>query len=130
MDEKKKQYFIQKILQERDRILGGLDTLSQDFEGATDSKAAEFEETARNERDREYLSSLISQDIEEMAEVNEALKRILDGTYGICVDCGDPIPEPRLEAMPTASRCVKCQEAHERRKNATGYTGLGYRGTE
>ncbi len=130
MDEKKKEYFVKRILEERERILGGLNSLSEDYKGATDSKAAEFEETAWTERDKEYLSSLISQDIEEMTEVNEALKSIIDGTYGICVDCGQEIPEERLEVKPTAIRCVKCQEKYELRRNAANTGGLGYRHSE
>ncbi|RME01940.1 MAG: TraR/DksA family transcriptional regulator [Calditrichaeota bacterium] len=116
MDNKKKEYYIKKILEERNRVLGGLDMLTQNLEGAAEAKVAEFEEAARNEREREYLSSLISQDIEEMTEINEALKRILDGTYGICVDCGKEIPQARLEAKPTALRCVECQHKLEMQK--------------
>jgi len=43
-------------------------------------------------------------------EVDEALKRISNGTYGICEDCGAEISEERLEVMPTANLCIKCQE--------------------
>lgn len=50
-----------------------------------------------------------------LTEVQDALKRIEEGTYGICVDCGNPIPEKRLEAMPWAARDVKCEERLEQR---------------
>ncbi len=126
MNQKKKEYFIKKILQERDRILGGIDSLSENYEVTAGDRATEFEETASTEREKEYLWSLISQDIEEMSEVNEALKRIIDGTYGICVDCGEKIPEARLEAKPTAIRCVACQDKFEQRPTDTGE--IGYRG--
>lgn len=48
-------------------------------------------------------------------EVDEALRRITDGTYGICVDCGQPIPDKRLEALPASARCMDCQSKSERR---------------
>jgi DnaK suppressor protein len=48
-------------------------------------------------------------------EVDEALKRIGDGTYGICVDCGQPIPDKRLEALPASARCIECQSKSEKR---------------
>ncbi|GAT67733.1 TraR/DksA C4-type zinc finger protein [Planomonospora sp. ID91781] len=48
--------------------------------------------------------------------VLEALRRIDDGCYGLCVDCGRPVPEGRLEARPEASRCVQCQSRRERRR--------------
>jgi DnaK suppressor protein len=49
------------------------------------------------------------------AQVLNALRRIQEGTYGTCVDCGTLIPEGRLEARPEASRCVKCQAKWDRR---------------
>ena len=43
-----------------------------------------------------------------LAEVDEALRRFDEGTYGICTACGQPISPERLEALPYATRCVKC----------------------
>jgi DnaK suppressor protein len=48
------------------------------------------------------------------ALVIEALQRIDDGSYGLCVDCGSPVPEGRLEAKPEAARCVTCQAKRDR----------------
>lgn len=45
-----------------------------------------------------------------LAEVQQALARIENGTYGICTNCGQPIPEKRLEAIPWASLCVTCEK--------------------
>ncbi len=45
-----------------------------------------------------------------LEEVDEALKRIVDGTYGKCANCGQEISIERLEAMPTAKYCASCQE--------------------
>ena len=45
-----------------------------------------------------------------------ALRRIDDGGYGRCVDCGVSVPEGRLEARPEAARCVPCQSRAERRR--------------
>jgi RNA polymerase-binding transcription factor len=50
------------------------------------------------------------------AEVIAALARIDDGSYGRCVDCGGPVPEPRLEARPATARCVPCQAKRDRRR--------------
>lgn len=46
--------------------------------------------------------------------VKEALARIDAGTYGQCVDCGQALPDERLEARPEAARCVACQQRHGR----------------
>jgi len=50
-----------------------------------------------------------------LTEVLQALKRIDDGRYGLCVACGNPIPEKRLEVIPWAARDVKCEQALEQR---------------
>jgi DnaK suppressor protein len=46
-------------------------------------------------------------------QLDEALQRLDEGTYGICMDCGSPIGEERLKALPFARRCVACQEKAE-----------------
>lgn len=51
--------------------------------------------------------------IEELHDIENALRRIERQTYGECVDCGVPIDKPRLEAYPTARRCLDCQQRHE-----------------
>ncbi len=47
-------------------------------------------------------------------EAAEALLRLVEGTYGICVDCGRNSPEARLRVKPEATRCFECQSARER----------------
>lgn len=48
-------------------------------------------------------------------EIQEALRKVEEGSYGVCEDCGTDIPKRRLEARPFATRCIKCKEAQERR---------------
>ena len=50
-----------------------------------------------------------------LAEVDAALARIADGSYGRCADCGAEIPAKRLEALPASARCMDCQRAAEHR---------------
>jgi DnaK suppressor protein len=54
--------------------------------------------------------------VAQRADVLAALARIDAGTYGRCVDCSGPIPEPRLEARPATPRCVPCQQKRDRRR--------------
>ena len=49
----------------------------------------------------------------ELADIAVARKRITRLSYGVCLDCGEPIPYPRLQAYPTAKRCTPCQRKHE-----------------
>lgn len=48
--------------------------------------------------------------------IDEALKSIKEGTYGICKNCGGLIQKPRLQALPFAKNCIRCQALHERGK--------------
>jgi RNA polymerase-binding transcription factor DksA len=62
--------------------------------------------------------SLVSRDLAVLAEIEGALGRLADGTYGECVDCGTEIPYARLAAYPAAIRCVACQSRLEAREQA------------
>ena len=55
----------------------------------------------------------VSRDAGELRDVESALTRVADGTYGECVECAKPIPYARLAANPSAARCVPCQERVE-----------------
>ncbi|WP_299176663.1 TraR/DksA family transcriptional regulator [uncultured Neptuniibacter sp.] len=55
----------------------------------------------------------LSRHDEEIAECVTALKRIETGDFGFCTDCSEEIELSRLKACPTASRCIRCQSAHE-----------------
>lgn len=60
-------------------------------------------------------SSLQDSRVEEYNRIVRALDMIEDGTYGICVDCHEPISEKRLKSYPNATRCILCQELFEER---------------
>lgn len=60
--------------------------------------------------------SLQDAELEEYNRIIKALQMIEDGTYGICVDCSQPISEKRLKLYPNATRCLKCQELLEESK--------------
>ena len=53
--------------------------------------------------------SLLEQLDDQLTQVNKALKRIDEGTYGICANCGNAIMTERLEALPYAELCIECQ---------------------
>ncbi len=58
-------------------------------------------------------SSLQDSRVDEYNRILRALKMITDGSYGVCIDCGEPISEKRLRSYPDATRCIACQEAYE-----------------
>ncbi len=57
--------------------------------------------------------SLQDTERQELGRIVQALQKLDDGTYGICMDCGQPISERRLNSYPNAARCISCQEAFE-----------------
>ena len=57
--------------------------------------------------------ALIQMKSETLNKINEALRRLDEGTYGNCFECGDEIAEARLRALPFALRCKDCEEKRE-----------------
>jgi RNA polymerase-binding protein DksA len=64
----------------------------------------------------------VTRDVAELSEVEAALVRMDDGSYGTCAGCGEPIGWPRLNAQPTAERCIACQEKVEKRAARMGHS--------
>ena len=69
---------------------------------------ADFEERASEREGDEVLESLGNAGLLEIRMIQAALKRLADGEYGVCVNCGDDIPDERLDAVPHAPRCANC----------------------
>lgn len=81
---------------------------SQQFEDAAVDINEMEDERAIRENERELLH-----------DVEQALERIKRGTYGMCVNCGRPIGEKRLEAIPWAARDIACEEQWEQSRQQT-----------
>ncbi|RZI40685.1 TraR/DksA family transcriptional regulator [Herbaspirillum sp. HC18] len=60
--------------------------------------------------------AMLGHELVRLREIDAALARIKDGTYGMCIDCGEHIPAARLDALPAARSCVRCQEAYEKQR--------------
>lgn len=86
----------------------GLDSKSNDVrrEGSPFGKR---EEEATESLEFEKRLALEKQLYEQMTEIEHALQKIEDGTYGLCDGCGQPIAANRLEALPQASLCIECK---------------------
>ena len=75
----------------------------------------DFEDIAVDFLETQQEQSILVNEQALLTQVEHALERIENGTYGKCVNCGQPIPEKRLEAIPWAERDVKCEELLEQR---------------
>jgi DnaK suppressor protein len=70
--------------------------------------SADSEERATDLENQDALVSIKNSEIQEIRQVQGALKRIAEGTYGVCVQCGADIDPKRLKALPIAARCISC----------------------
>ena len=64
--------------------------------------------------EREFLLGLAEGEREMLYALDDAIKRIDEGIYGVCDECGEPVSKRRLKAMPQAQCCIKCQEKKEK----------------
>lgn len=72
-------------------------------------------DVATDTYDREFSLSIASNERKLLYELDDALKKIEDGTFGICEDCKSLIAKNRLRALPNARSCVKCQQKKEKK---------------
>jgi RNA polymerase-binding transcription factor DksA len=111
-----------RLLQLRDSLLDSMsgvakDTLRSRAEGSEASAFGMHQADAGSDSyDRDFALSLLSQEQDALYEIEEALKRIDAGTYGVCEMSGKPIAHARLEALPFARYTVECQSQFERQK--------------
>ena len=65
--------------------------------------------------ERDHELTVVNNEREKLAQIDRALARIADGTYGICESCGNPIGKMRVMAFPRATLCMTCKQREERR---------------
>jgi len=106
------------LIELRERVLQAAhDIVEADSDDGELSSAAGDQHLA--DHATEMLDREVDESLEENAEllvreIDDALARIESGTYGVCLTCGQPIPEERLAAVPYAVQCVACRREEER----------------
>ena len=98
------------LLKKRVEILGtgGIKPLQASMENNT--RQGDMADQASGNNEVHIQLRLKQTDAKILQAIEEALGRIEKGTYGICRDCGEPIPEPRLNAIPWTRVCITCKE--------------------
>jgi len=115
MNEKQQEYFRQKLIDWKTEILEGskatISNLQEETSALPDivDRASAESDKALELRTRDRQRKLIS-------KIDSALRRIDEGTYGYCIETGEPISLKRLEARPTATMTLEAQERHERKE--------------
>ncbi len=128
MDEKNKEI--------RELLLKMRESLIKEIKQKADSESDDTIKTevgdiydlASNERDRELNLLISDRDRDKLLQIEDAIKRIDEGTYGICEECEAPIPKERLLIMPFARYDVNCQaemeKSQDRREGVQGGAGI------
>ena len=108
--------------EERGRVKAAIDNIHAEHPGSMSEESGEdavydnhLADTATETYDRELDYTLEENSEHVLSEIEAALRRIEEGTYGRCTNCGRQIPEERLEARPYATLCIDCQRQREGR---------------
>jgi len=111
------------VLKRKEEIIDDLKHISDDTlrksqkeaSGDISGYAYHMADVATDNYDREFSLGLASNERQSLYELDDALKRIEDGTFGICDDCKGQITKIRLKAVPSALLCIKCQKKKEKK---------------
>ena len=117
MNETQREYFRRKLNSWREEILrGSSETLKQLKE--EDGRLADMSDWASFETERNFQLKARDRERKLLSKIDDALRRIEDGSYGFCEETQEPIGLRRLEARPIATLSIEAQERHERREKA------------
>ncbi len=112
--------FRERLVDERQRVLAAIDNIHAENPGTIGEETEELTfqdnhlgDVATATFDREMASTLEENSTHVLTEIDAALARIEDGTFGVCRRCGEPIAEDRLEALPWATLCIDCKRKQE-----------------
>lgn len=105
-----KQTIRERLEAEREELLSSLEKKNS----RARDRNPDRDDLARAYSTRERRLALQAMETEQLEQIDEALKRLEDDTYGRCQSCGEQIPAGRLEVLPHALFCVPCQSEHER----------------
>ena len=109
------------LQEERQKVLEAIEYLHAENPGSLKEETEEstvdnhLADTATVTLDREIDYTLEENSEHVLSEIEGALVRIEEGTYGTCINCGKPIAEERLAAIPWATYCIDCKRLLERR---------------
>ncbi len=115
MNERQLEYFKQKLLQWKEDILREFRETLSHLQNETENHP-DLADRATSETDRALELRTRDRQRKLISKIDEALRRIEDGSYGYCEETGEPIGVARLDARPIATLSLEAQERHERRE--------------
>ena len=114
--------FRQLLITERAKLASEIRSIAQDASkspreasGDLSAYTLHMADMAADTYERELSMNIVSSEQELLYQVDDALKRLDDGSFGLCQQCSQPITMSRLKAVPYASLCISCQRAKEQK---------------
>ncbi len=99
-----------RLHQLRDEMMARIDAIENDVHHREQPVEKDFAEQATQSENDDVLNALDDEAKMVVQQIDHALLRIKDSSYGVCEKCGEPISEKRLEAIPYTSLCIKCAD--------------------
>lgn len=113
MEKKRLEYYKKKLQTKREELLKIIARTEQEGRAADDDPTVDLADKAANSYTKEFLFGQTNHDRVILQLVDEALERLKDASYGLCVHCQEEVQQKRLEAVPWARHCISCQEKQE-----------------
>src|SRR3989304_4068467 len=124
-----KKEITQKLHDAKNKILQEVSQKVKSESNVLKFEIGDIYDIASNERERELTLMLGDRDRGKLSEIEDAIERLRDSSYGTCDECGEPIAEDRLRALPATKVCVECMSKMEKELKIKGRfeeeTGLG-----
>lgn len=113
MDKKSQEMFRQRLLASRQALAGEVVNRREEGCSLGTDGIQDAGDDAANAYARQLLLNLGEREREALREIDEALERLEEGSFGVCQECGEEIVEARLQALPYATLCVECKSNQE-----------------
>lgn len=113
MEKRRLEMYRKRLLERQQQLIGIVSRTEQDGREADEEPAQDLADKASNSYTKEFLFKKSNDDRFILHLIDEALQRMQDGEYGICVACGGEMQQKRLDAVPWARHCIGCQEKQE-----------------
>jgi DnaK suppressor protein len=113
MDKKRLDYYKKKLEAKREELMRLMSQAEQEAVAADEDATQDIADKAANSYTKEFLFSQSNNERTILQLVDDALIRVRNGGFGLCVNCQQEIQQKRIEAVPWARHCIACQEKQE-----------------
>lgn len=113
MEKKKVEAYRKRLLATQEELVRVVSRSDQDGRQADEEGTQDIADKAANSYTKEFLFHQSDENRRLLQLVNEALERVKNGGYGLCVACHEEVQQKRLDAVPWARHCIECQEKQD-----------------